>query len=53
MSYALIKALNKNPNVSYKQLLNEVRAQMKEGGYSQKPQLSACHPMDTDLQFVA
>ncbi|ODN73584.1 hypothetical protein L202_08084 [Cryptococcus amylolentus CBS 6039] len=52
MSYAFIASLNKNPNQSYQELLISVREEMK-GRYTQKPQLSACHPIDTDLQFVA
>ncbi|WVQ71366.1 hypothetical protein IAR50_000895 [Cryptococcus sp. DSM 104548] len=52
MSYAFIASLNKNPNQSYQELLISVREEMKNR-YTQKPQLSACHPIDTDLQFVA
>ncbi|WWC85157.1 uncharacterized protein L201_000014 [Kwoniella dendrophila CBS 6074] len=52
MSYAFIAALTKYPNQSYQQLLVSIREEMK-GRYSQKPQLSACHPIDTDFQFVA
>ncbi|WVF72535.1 hypothetical protein IAT40_007352 [Kwoniella sp. CBS 6097] len=52
MSYAFIAALNKYPNQSYRQLLTTIREEMK-GKYTQIPQLSACHPIDTDLEFVA
>jgi len=52
MSYAFISALTKYPEQSYQQLLNTVRDEMK-GKYSQKPQLSACHPIDVSLRFVA
>ncbi|WVN88956.1 uncharacterized protein L203_104171 [Cryptococcus depauperatus CBS 7841] len=52
MSYAFIAALNKNPQQTYIQLLNSIREEMK-GKYTQKPQLSACHPIDTSLMFVA
>ncbi|WWC61496.1 uncharacterized protein I303_104080 [Kwoniella dejecticola CBS 10117] len=52
MSYAFIAALTKYPNQNYQQLLVSVREEMR-GKYSQKPQLSACHPIDTELEFVA
>ncbi|WVW83495.1 hypothetical protein I302_105516 [Kwoniella bestiolae CBS 10118] len=52
MSYAFIAALTKYPNQSYQQLLTSIREEMK-GRYTQKPQLSACHPIDTELHFVA
>ncbi|WVQ89284.1 hypothetical protein IAS59_003038 [Cryptococcus gattii] len=52
MSYAFISALNKRPNQSYQELLIAIRDEMK-GKYTQKPQLSACHPIDTRLQFLA
>ncbi|KLT45347.1 hypothetical protein CC85DRAFT_325854 [Cutaneotrichosporon oleaginosum] len=53
MSYAFVKALTNKPEQSYIELLQAVRKAMVEGGYTQKPQLSACHPIDTDLDFVA
>lgn len=43
MSYAFVKALTAKPNQSYVELLKSVRQAMTEGGYTQKPQLSACH----------
>lgn len=52
MSYAFINALNQNPQQSYVQLLNSIRDILK-AKYSQKPQLSCCHPMDTNLLFIA
>ncbi|KZP21196.1 peptidase C14 [Athelia psychrophila] len=52
MSYAFISALSQNPQQSYTQLLNSVRDILK-AKYSQKPQLSCCHPMDTNLLFIA
>ncbi|KAG1729665.1 caspase domain-containing protein [Suillus paluster] len=52
MSYAFIKALSENPQQSYQQLLNSLRAILK-AKYSQKPQLSSSHPMDTNLLFIA
>ncbi|CAK9781350.1 unnamed protein product [Cutaneotrichosporon oleaginosum] len=67
MSYAFVKALTNKPEQSYIELLQAVRKAMVEGGYTQKPQLSACHrestrrlgnrkltaAIDTDLDFVA
>ncbi|WRT63873.1 metacaspase-1 [Kwoniella shivajii] len=52
MSYAFIASLTKYPQQSYVQLLNTIRDELK-GKYSQKPQLSASHPMDTNLLFIA
>ncbi|EIW70281.1 hypothetical protein TREMEDRAFT_68589 [Tremella mesenterica DSM 1558] len=52
MSYAFIAALTKYPKQSYQQLLCTIREEL-EGRYSQDPQLSACHPIDTELEFVA
>ncbi|OJD37926.1 metacaspase a [Diplodia corticola] len=51
MSWAFINALKKNPQQSYVQLLNSIRDEL-EGKYSQKPQLSCSHPLDTNLLFV-
>lgn len=48
---AFISALNQNPQQSYQQLLVTIRDELK-GKYSQKPQLSASHPMDTQLLFI-
>ncbi|ORY32109.1 metacaspase [Naematelia encephala] len=52
MSYCFIAALTKYPRQSYQQLLLTVREEMR-GKFTQKPQLSSCHPIDTDLEFVA
>lgn len=52
MSFAFRNALLKNPQQSYLQLLNSVREEMRQGGYEQKPQLSCCHPIDTNLLFI-
>lgn len=53
MSFAFRQALLKaGGNLSYLQLLNAVRSEMTDGGYEQKPQLSACHPIDLDLLFT-
>ncbi|KAL0260094.1 Ca(2+)-dependent cysteine protease [Diplodia seriata] len=51
MSWAFINALKKNPQQSYVQLLNSIRDEL-EGKYSQKPQLSCSHPLDTNLLYV-
>ncbi|KAK4220295.1 metacaspase-1 [Rhypophila decipiens] len=51
MSYAFIKALKANPKQSYVELLNSIRDTL-ENEYSQKPQLSCSHPLDTDVLFV-
>ncbi|KXX76799.1 Metacaspase-1A [Madurella mycetomatis] len=51
MSWAFISALKQNPQQSYVQLLNSIR-DILETKYTQKPQLSCSHPLDTDLLFV-
>ncbi|KAL1303287.1 hypothetical protein AAFC00_006693 [Neodothiora populina] len=51
MSWAFITALKKNPQQSYVQLLNSIREEL-EGKYSQKPQLSCSHPLNTNLLYV-
>lgn len=51
MSWAFVTALKKNPQQSYVQLLNSIRDEL-EGKYSQKPQLSCSHPLDTNLLYV-
>ena len=50
MSWAFITSLKKNPNQSYVQLLNSIRDELATK-YSQKPQLSCSHPLDTDLLY--
>ncbi|KAJ7274358.1 peptidase C14, caspase domain-containing protein [Mycena haematopus] len=52
MSYAFITALTQNSQQSYQQLLNSLRDILRNK-YSQKPQLSSSHPMDTHLLFIA
>ncbi|OCF36254.1 metacaspase-1 [Kwoniella heveanensis CBS 569] len=52
MSYAFIAALTRYPQQSYVQLLNTIRDELK-GKYDQKPQLSASHPIDTNILFIA
>ncbi|KAI8078627.1 caspase domain-containing protein [Halteromyces radiatus] len=51
MSYSLITALRANKNQSYLQLLNSIRAILREK-YSQRPQFSSSHPIDTNLLFI-
>ncbi|KAI9457643.1 caspase domain-containing protein [Lactarius psammicola] len=51
MSYALLKVLNRNPRISYLDLLRGIRA-ILNAKYSQKPQLSSSHIMDMGLQFT-
>ncbi|KAI1773946.1 caspase domain-containing protein [Hypoxylon cercidicola] len=51
MSYAFISALKQDPKQSYVELLNSIR-DILESKYSQKPQLSCSHPLDTNLLFV-
>ncbi|CCM04227.1 uncharacterized protein FIBRA_06394 [Fibroporia radiculosa] len=51
MSYAFISVLSQNKHQSYQQLLVNVR-EVLYGKYSQKPQLSSSHPMDTNLMFI-
>lgn len=51
MSWAFITAMKKNPQQSYVQLLNSIRDELATK-YTQKPQLSCSHPLNTDLLFV-
>ncbi|KAK0193901.1 caspase domain-containing protein [Armillaria mellea] len=51
MSYAFMRTLSQNPQQSYQQLLNNLRDILRRK-YSQKPQLSGSHPMDTNLMFL-
>lgn len=51
MSWAFISSLKKNPQQSYVQLLNSLRDELSSR-YTQKPQLSSSHPLDTNLLFV-
>ncbi|KAI1357733.1 caspase domain-containing protein [Xylaria arbuscula] len=51
MSWAFTTALKQDPKQSYVELLNSIR-DLLEAKYSQKPQLSCSHPLDTDLLFV-
>ncbi|KFY88221.1 hypothetical protein V500_06462 [Pseudogymnoascus sp. VKM F-4518 (FW-2643)] len=51
MSWAFITAMKKNPQQSYVQLLNSIRDELQTK-YTQKPQLSCSHPLNTNLLFV-
>ncbi|KAI3404294.2 casA [Candida oxycetoniae] len=51
MSYAFLTVMNQNPNQSYLSLLQNMRA-ILQSKYSQKPQLTASHPIDCNLQFI-
>ncbi|KAH8594712.1 caspase domain-containing protein [Bisporella sp. PMI_857] len=51
MSWAFISAIKQNPQQSYVELLNSIR-DVLETKYTQKPQLSCSHPLDTNLLFV-
>ncbi|KAG9243439.1 caspase domain-containing protein [Calycina marina] len=51
MSWAFITAMKKNPQQSYVQLLNSIRDELSTK-YTQKPQLSSSHPLNTNLLFV-
>ena len=44
-------ALSQNKQQTYQQLLVEIRGILK-AKYSQKPQLSASHPIDTSIMFI-
>ncbi|KAF8969377.1 caspase domain-containing protein [Flammula alnicola] len=51
MSFAFISALSTNKQQSYQQLLISIR-EILRAKYSQKPQLSSSHPMDTNIMFI-
>ncbi|EIE90210.1 hypothetical protein RO3G_14921 [Rhizopus delemar RA 99-880] len=51
MSYAFITSLRQDPNQSYEVLLKNLR-KILTLRYSQRPQLSASHPIDVKHQFV-
>lgn len=51
MSWAFITAMKQNPNQSYVELLNSIRDVLATK-YTQKPQLSCSHPLDTNLRFI-
>lgn len=51
MSWSFISTMTQQPNQLYLSLLNNMRA-LLSAKYSQKPQLSASHPMDMSIQFI-
>jgi len=51
MSFAFMSTLYANKNQTYQQLLVNVRDILR-AKYSQKPQLSSSHPMDTNILFI-
>ncbi|CCC68261.1 hypothetical protein NCAS_0B01770 [Naumovozyma castellii] len=51
MSYTFIKVLGSQPQQTYLSLLQNMRQELA-AKYSQKPQLSASHPIDVNLQFI-
>ncbi|ODV61399.1 caspase family protein ASCRUDRAFT_33987 [Ascoidea rubescens DSM 1968] len=51
MSYAFMKVMNSGQAQSYISLLNNIR-EILDGQYSQKPQLSASHPIDVNIKFI-
>lgn len=51
MSYSFIKVMTTNNNQTYLSLLQNMRSVLS-GKYTQKPQLSASHPIDTNLRFI-
>ncbi|WFD01425.1 Ca(2+)-dependent cysteine protease [Malassezia obtusa] len=51
MSWAFTTVLNQYSQLSYLQLLNATR-DLLAAKYSQKPQMSASHPIDMNLLFV-
>lgn len=51
MSWSFIRVLRAQPQQSYLSLLQNMRRELS-GKYTQKPQLSASHPTDTNLQFI-
>jgi hypothetical protein len=51
MSWAFRQVLTEKPKLSYVQLLGNVR-ELLAAKYSQKPVLTASHPIDTKLLFV-
>ncbi|RLV89843.1 Metacaspase-1 [Spathaspora sp. JA1] len=51
MSFAFLSVLKQEPQQSYLSLLQNMRS-ILQSKYSQKPQLSSSHPIDTNLQFI-
>jgi hypothetical protein len=51
MSYALVTVLGQNQNISYTQLLTQIRQIMKQKNFRQIPQLSTSHPINMNESF--
>ncbi|KAI0697939.1 caspase domain-containing protein [Cerioporus squamosus] len=51
MSFAFMSSLQQNPNATYQELLRAIRVILKKK-YSQKPQLTSSHHIDTNLKFI-
>ncbi|KAH8112639.1 metacaspase [Phellopilus nigrolimitatus] len=51
MSYAFVSSLSQQPQQTYQELLMNLRGILRDK-YSQKPQLSSSHPMDTGIYFI-
>jgi hypothetical protein len=51
MSHAFLTALRSKPKITYQELLNTVR-HILYPKYSQRPQLSSSHRIDTNLRFI-
>ncbi|KAL4251151.1 peptidase C14B family protein [Abortiporus biennis] len=51
MSYAFMSSLRRNPNQTYQELLISIREILRQK-YSQKPQLSSSHKIDTGVKFI-
>ncbi|KAJ7268509.1 caspase domain-containing protein [Mycena rebaudengoi] len=50
-SHAFIKVVEEHPRASYQELLHHIRL-ILHPKFSQKPQLSSSHPIDTSLRFI-
>lgn len=52
LSHAFVDALTQKPEQSYLEMLSNTRKILKKKRYTQIPQLSSSHPIDTSLQFI-
>ncbi|KAJ2913969.1 hypothetical protein MD484_g6443, partial [Candolleomyces efflorescens] len=52
LSHAFVDSLTKKPEQSYIEMLKSTRKILKQKKYTQVPQLSSSHPIDTSLQFI-
>ncbi|KAE9409731.1 peptidase C14 [Gymnopus androsaceus JB14] len=53
LSWGLLTTLQENPEPTYLELLDGIRAKLKKEHYAQSPQLSTGHPMDLNVVFMA